>query len=79
MASKKEKKIKLPKLSKLPKTDKVKKQKKEAARPDFKKMLAGLKEHSQHIACSVYGAGCADDCIGCCVLSYGLIRYSRQI
>ena len=43
MASKKEKKIKLPKLSKLPKTDKVKKQKKEAARPDFKKMLAGLK------------------------------------
>ena len=37
MASKKEKKIKLPK------TDKVKKQKKEAARPDFKKMLAGLK------------------------------------
>ena len=36
MASKKEKKIKLPK------TDKVKKQKKEAARPDFKKMLAGL-------------------------------------
>lgn len=42
MASKKEKKIKLPKLSKLPKTDKVKKQKKEAARPDFKKMLAGL-------------------------------------
>ncbi len=44
MASKKEKKIKLPKLSKLPKTDKVKKQKKEAARPDFKKMLAGLKK-----------------------------------
>ena len=43
MASKKEKKIKLPKLSKLPKTDKVKKQKKEAARPGFKKMLAGLK------------------------------------
>lgn len=43
MASKKEKKIKLPKLSKLPKTDKVKKQKKEAARPDFKKMLASLK------------------------------------
>ena len=43
MASKKEKKIKLPKLPKLPKTAKVKKQKKEAARPDFKKMLAGLK------------------------------------
>ena len=43
MASKKEKKIKLPKLPKLPKTAKVKKQKKEAARPDFKEMLAGLK------------------------------------
>ena len=43
MASKKEKKIKLPKLPKLPKTAKVKKQKKEAARPDFKEMLGGLK------------------------------------
>lgn len=43
MASKKEKKIKLPKLPKLPKTAKVKKQKKEAARPDFKAMLGGLK------------------------------------
>ena len=43
MASKKEKKIKLPKLPKLPKTAKVKKQKKEAARPDFKEMLAGLR------------------------------------
>ncbi len=43
MASKKEKKIKLPKLPKLPKTAKVKKQKKEAARPDFKEMLVGLK------------------------------------
>ena len=43
MASKKEKKIKLPKLPKLPKTAKVKKQKKEAARPDFKKKLDGLK------------------------------------
>lgn len=43
MASKKEKKIKLPKLPKLLKTAKVKKQKKEAARPDFKEMLAGLK------------------------------------
>lgn len=49
MASKKEKKIKLPKLSKLPKTDKVKKQKKEAARPDFKKMLAGLKNLGDQI------------------------------